>query len=52
MGLFRTFGRNFTPQFVWYRSWFEAFLCLLIGECYIVCYATTQCFSQHGWHCG
>jgi len=18
----------------------------------VECYATTQCFSQHGWHCG
>jgi len=25
------FGRNFNPQFVWDRSWFEAFVYLLIG---------------------
>jgi len=26
------FGRNFNLQFVWYRSWFEAFVYLLIGD--------------------
>jgi len=26
------FGRNFNPQFFTYRSWFEAFLYLLIGD--------------------
>jgi len=26
------FGRNFNPQFFRYRSWFEAFLCLHIGD--------------------
>jgi len=32
MGLFRTFGRNFNPQFVWYRRWFEGFVYLLMGD--------------------
>jgi len=26
------FGRNFNPQFFTYRSWFECFLYLLIGD--------------------
>jgi len=26
------FGRNFNPQFFRYRSWFEAFLYLLLGD--------------------
>jgi len=26
------FGRNFNTQFFGYRSWFEAFLYLLIGD--------------------
>jgi len=26
------FGRNFNPQFFTYRSWFEAFLYLFIGD--------------------
>jgi len=26
------FGRNFNPQFFRYRSWFEVFLYLLIGD--------------------
>jgi len=26
------FGRNFNPQYLRYRSWFEAFLYLLIGD--------------------
>jgi len=26
------FGRNINPQFFRYRSWFEAFLYLLIGD--------------------
>jgi len=26
------YGRNFNPQFFRYRSWFEAFLYLIIGD--------------------
>ena len=29
---FRVFGRNFNPQFFRYRSWFEAFLNVDIGD--------------------
>ena len=31
-GFSELFGRNFNPQFFMYRSWFEAFLYLLIGD--------------------
>jgi len=31
-GFSELLGRNFNPQFFTYRSWFEAFLYLLIGD--------------------
>jgi len=31
-GFSELFGRNFNPPFFTYRSWFEAFLYLLIGD--------------------